>query len=378
MRKLSRLIILLLILAAAGLTYRAALAQQGEYNLYFPLVAAEPQSAPTATRTPVPTRTITPSPTPMVTPLPPEIFSTSYYMNTVNPAKFYDLGCAQGQRDLALPGAQDSVVILDFGQAAGENGQYGVWLFNVITFQPTANLIPAIQEFGRGYWVCSGADRQSKVTVGIGTSNYGSWFRNTTNSYANARNHGAAWAQMVRQVNEYLAAGGYAGQVLVVGAIDMELSWSGPLPARAWVEGFNANDQEKYRYYNFGDCAGCPSIYHPGWSPTNGWTLWDVWYTSWGAQPAWPLPLIYADDGINAYQWQWLSRYSVINYNSKILFKGPMTQYQACQQVGGCEAIHLDNTPLEGWSQLWEALNSDSRTSQDSLPWSTDIKYYYR
>ncbi len=381
MKKFLRLNLLIGFLILTGLTVRTGLAQQEEYRLYLPLVAAEPRPAPTATRTPVPTRTVTPSPTPVVTPLPPEIYTTSYYMDNVNPGNYYNIGCSMGSRDRNLYGAQDSVVIFALGRPYGENGKYGVKIYNYNVFVSTDQMIEAFQKFGEGYWVCSGSDRQSKVTVGFGTSNWepstAPWFSvKTGDTYSNAYQHGKAWALMVRQVNEWYASRGYASQVTAVGAIDMELSWNKPAPSKAWVAGFDANDQGKYAYYNFGDCAGCPSKYYPGWTPNNGWTLDDIWYTSWGAPPAWPLPLIYAESGINAYQWQWVSRYSVLTYGSKILFKGPMTQRQACLQVGGC--AYINNSPMMGWSQLWQALNSDSRTSQTSLPWSTDIKYFYR
>jgi hypothetical protein len=156
----------------------------------------------------------------------------------------------------------------------------------------------------------------------------------------------------------------------------MELDWNSPIVSRAWTDGFHSADQNRYQYYDFGDCASCPSIYHPSWSPNNGWTLADIWYVAWGAGPAFPLPLIYANDGINAYQWQYLSRYSSVNKGGAILFPGPMTESQACVQQNGCGS--LNNTPQQGWTQLFEALNSEPRTAQKYLPWETDIKYYYK
>jgi hypothetical protein len=54
--------------------------------------------------------------------------------------------------------------------------------------------------------------------------------------------------------------------------------------------------------------------------------------------------------------------------------KGSFTQYQACQQFpDGC-GTGLNNTPSQGWTQLKNELNRDSRTAQ-ILTWSTDIKW---
>ena len=81
----------------------------------------------------------------------------------------------------------------------------------------------AVENFGRGYYLCSDTDQSSQIYVGIGTTNYEythSW------STATARGHGLAWAQMVNDVNYWLVTNGYSSQVHAVGAVDIELSWS--------------------------------------------------------------------------------------------------------------------------------------------------------
>jgi hypothetical protein len=52
----------------------------------------------------------------------------------------------------------------------------------------------------------------------------------------------------------------------------------------------------------------------------NNWTQEDIWYVSWGADPAFPLPEIYATDGVNAWQWQQMSLYSYLNHNSIAMY----------------------------------------------------------
>jgi hypothetical protein len=86
------------------------------------------------------------------------------------------------------------------------------------------------------------------------------------------------------------------------------------------------------------------------------------------------VPEIYRTDGVNAEQWYLMSVYSYTNHSgTKIQFVGPMSQYQACQQRGGCSTI--DNTPEQAWWQLYNLLNNDWRTAGETLPYLTDIKW---
>ena len=97
-----------------------------------------------------------------------------------------------------------------------------------------------------------------------------------------------------------------------------------------------------------------------------------MYYVAWGADPAIPLPEIYATSGANAKQWQKIKLYSVVTKNDPMVILGSLTQWNACQENGGCSGT--DNSPSEGWQQLYDQLNSDSRTAQ-SLSYSTDISW---
>jgi hypothetical protein len=81
--------------------------------------------------------------------------------------------------------------------------------------------------------------------------------------------------------------------------------------------------------------------------------------------------MIYAE-WTQAEQWQQLSLYSFQTHGYKISFEGTITQSGACA-TRPCGT--LDNTPDEGFLQLYTVLNSDEYTSQD-LEWSTDIKWW--
>ena len=331
-------------------------------NLYLPMVVYEVTHTPTDTPTPTatPSPTVTPSQTPTPVTVPP--YSTSFYVRTINPQTLYSLGCNHGKRDLQLAGVQDSVVVLDFGQPTDDESGYGANLFG---YGPgtTAQIANAVEQFAVGYLSCAGTDLNSHLRIGIGTSNYGSKVYYM---------HGKAWAKMVNDVNHWIKVQGYFSRVDAVGASDMEISWNIPDNTRGWVDGYDTSNL--YALYNYGDAAGCPTRSYPNWSCNPPWTREDVWYVSFGVGAAYPLPLIYSRDGGNAQQWALLSLYSYTQHGARMDIKGSFTQYQACQQFPkGC-GTGLNNSPSQGWTQLKNELNRDSRTAQ-TLTWVTDIKW---
>lgn len=100
-----------------------------------------------------------------------------------------------------------------------------------------------------------------------------------------------------------------------------------------------------------------------------------------GVVPAYPLPEIYARSGTHANQWYTMALYTYSTYGYVMRFKGTFTQWQACQgNTPGaiqCRNNHLDNTPAEGWSQLYYKLGSDARTTQGpyDMLFSTDVTW---
>lgn len=328
----------------------------------------------------------------------PPLYATSYYIQNADPARMYNLGCDLGFRDAALPGKQDSLIILDFGKMwiykVGEDNVYGVRLFSDGTNRYNisfAELKEAAKWVARGYWECSDDDNESQLTLGIGTNNYDSFNTSYTtqeNLRGLAKDFGRNWANMIDDLNATKMAEGYGGQVTFAGAIDIEWGqdydgvyrWNTPYVTRGWVDEFNAYNNDTSIYFNYGACIGCPITVSPSWkySAVMPWTQEDVWYVSWGAQPAYVVPEIYRNDGYLALQWAAISKYGITQYKvSRIVFSGVMTQMQACVQRGGsdptCEV--LDNTPEEGWYQLVYALNADPDTVSPYPRWSTDIRW---
>ncbi|NMB69434.1 MAG: hypothetical protein GYA20_11810 [Chloroflexi bacterium] len=339
-------------------------------TLYLPVVAKQATPTPTITPTPIP-------------PLPAN-YSVSYYVQTTSSLEAYNYGCALGRTDRDLPGTQDRLVILDFGQPWYENGQYGTIIFRIdgvgeFYFASMTTVREFAKNFAAGYWNCTGSDKLSHLTLGIGTSNYlGADVDAPMKNYERLYTHGKLWAQMVLEVNSWLVSTGYVSQVYVTGANDIEPNWATAAFTKKWVQGFDENDQSSAIYYDYGSCDGCPQSYDPNianwpYMPSDWWVE-DRWYVAWGVQPAWVVPEIYTNSGSLANQWYVLSKYARRFKGARIDFSGVMTQTGACAQRGGCSST--DNTPQEAWNQLWSRTYADPDTRMLLLPWMTDIRYW--
>ncbi len=298
--------------------------------------------------------------------LTPPLSSISYYLTSINPSDSYSIGCELGKRDLALPGKQDNLVVLDYGRPmkrGADFGTSGMWRNGFVTIE---QIKQSAFNFGYGYWYCVGADFDSHVRIAIGTSNY------ADTDAAVTADHGKAWAGLVNQVNEMIqnCTRHCDGQLDAVGANDIELSWSGPTPTIDWVSGYDAANL--YPLYNYGSLDGCPYFASPGARCANGWSKDQIWKVTSGG-PVYSVPEVYSTNGVNAQQWYLMSLYFRQNKGLQMDFAGVMTQYGACQSAGGCYL--LDNKPEVGWTQLNKLINGDWQTLDD-LKYSTDIKWF--
>ena len=301
------------------------------------------------------------------------LYSTSYYMITIDPEFTYNLGCELGTRDQVEPGAQDNVVVLDFGYPlyTPDNG-YGASLFGLGPVGLSEIRIAA-ENFARGYYTCTGSDNESNLVLGVGTNNKPSSLDTAEKMTA----HGAVWARMVNTLNQTLLDNNMLQQVQAYGASDIELGWNSPTNSIAWLTGYGTVAEAPMLYY--GDAAGCPFDALPGLtcgtSTFPEWTMEDVWYVSWGFEPSLPLPLIYLTSGVHAQQWAFLSQYAYDTHGARMDITGVFTQMQACEQAGTCDGT--DNTPYEAYSQLYNELNENPETAQE-LIWKTDIRWILR
>ena len=310
-----------------------------------------------------------------VTSAPP--YTTSYYIEKRDRVGIYQLGCKQAETYRDLPGTQDGAVILDFYGPKERvlNGvkEYGLSLSN-FGFVPMSEVADYAEQFAAGYYNCLGDDKDSHLRVIIGTNN-------STGTYVNNAS-GRAFGKMINDVAAWVKNSGYSRNVDVAGGNDMEMGYNTPAATKSWVDGYSSIST---RYlYNFGDAGGCyasGTTSNPG-GCNNGWNQEDIWYISWKSPVAWPFPEIYATSGVNGKQWQQITLYSFYKPNDlRMIIAGSLTQYYACQQTSNkCQPpppapCCTDNKPDMGWSQLWTALKSDTRTTQN-LRWSSDIVHW--
>lgn len=294
--------------------------------------------------------------------VPPPRATTSRYVVTTDWNTLWNEGCNQARS------GESGVVVLDFGDPDYNTttGKYGTKLLgSPRPFVSVDDIWSLTAEFLQGYANASCNPTGKHIYLAVGTSNYGTKV---------TREHGIAWAQLVENIHQTIIyPPSVEGMVTAAGAINAELQWNSAVTTRAWVNGYK--DTTNRQYYNFGNCPGCN---YPTGAPGYGWTWNDVWYISYGVVPAYPLPLIYAKSGTHANQWYTMSVYTYNTYGYPMRFKGAFTQWQACQGSSQgaveCRNLQLDNTPSDGWTQLFYKLNADSRTAQD-LPWSTDVTW---
>ncbi|PFF83222.1 hypothetical protein CN329_26995 [Bacillus cereus] len=299
--------------------------------------------------------------------------SLSRFMSTVNTATLYSEGEQLGT--MAASTTRDDIIVLDFGWPKYNKSTktYGTLLFTGFgagnTFASTTDIASAVKSFVQGYHdkVANNVNG-SKVVIAIGTNN----------KKGATSNHAQAWASMVDQVNSWVKSQNYT-EIIIAAASDMEMEWNSARNTRKWVDGYKSyflnNSKPLITLYNYGDAAGCP----PYGSCNNGWTQNDIWYISWGSGISSPLPEIYTTNSSQAKEWANLVKYSFTkDPNNPMIIAGVMTQYQACLDQGGCSGTN--NTPEQGWTQLWNELNADSQTAQtllnpQTLHWVTDITW---
>ncbi len=309
--------------------------------------------------------------------------SVSRYMFTTNPQELYNDGCAAGHH-ATQDNVQNSLIVLDFGQADsqpdGSGGTiWGTYLYNK-TFASTTDISLAAKSFADGFWDCTSFYGPT-LTLTIGTSNQSGALADDPSVWSA---HGVAWGNMVNNIESYIDNSGYSSELQASGASDMEVNWNSSTNTRAWADGYGSTPNSGWFYYDYGDASACPLNSNTNDlcnNPNNSWMREDVWYVSWGAISAFPLPEIYTPGtaslpyGSEATQWHDMSSYSFAAHGYQMDIAGELTQYAAEQQSCSCQSPNdsLSNTPSQAWNQLYRALNDDPNTQQGLL-YSTDIQ----
>jgi hypothetical protein len=288
---------------------------------------------------------------------PPSAQTRSYYMARTGLSDAAALGCFNGTKS--------GRVTLFFGSPTTVAGTYGATLWGAPDL--TISQISArVKEVVRGYAFCRTSSRY-RLIIGVGTSN--STLDTRTDAWARA--HGAAWSRGVEALANW-AHGNYPGHVQIVGAWDVEPSWSTFAKAEQWMHGYDGNGGRRLLHVN-SSADGCPLSGASNGPCNNGWNQQRVWHMAWQHDPSLPFPQIYTRSGTQADQWQLIDLWATTVARDGMYFYGSMTQYRACQQVGGCRGTN--NTPHQGNDQLRWYLATDSRTRQDDVVGMTDMNW---
>jgi hypothetical protein len=321
----------------------------------------------------------------------PPMYSRSYYVYFVG--SLYNLGCVNGQTFSNSHINEDVFIFLDFGSPY-RNSQliYGTTLYSnteATEFDIKAGAIG----FAEGFYDCNTEDY---LTIAIGTNSSGGTITDTI-----AYNHGAKWAQIVTDVNNILYNisfsdpnyYGISSQVLAVGGNNIEPGFNPTYVSQHWLEGYNqAVVSNKQLSYIIASADGCPTdyppdnaqrptIYYPGQCYHNmdysiNWTQEDLYKVTWEYSYSMPFPEIYEVHGAHADQWHRIGIYSYVTEYSTMAFVGEMTQFRACEQVGGTGCVDLTLFPYDAFQMFFYRINGDMRII-NNLKWSTDISHAY-
>ncbi len=270
----------------------------------------------------------------------------SFYITTPNTTTAYNWGCSQGNFD-RTHGNVDSENILDFGA----QDSAGTKLVNG-TYITKAQLEAVVEQWARGYYVCTDGDTTSTNYLAIGTNN--SIPSVLTTGY------GQAWAHIVSDVQAWLSNNSI-GQVVIRAANDMEPAWADHSLTGNWVAGYASINPAFY--INYGSADGCPSSTANNGACANGWHQTDVWWVSWYEPPALSAPEIYFR--VQSQQWTMIALYAATYRGSYMRFQGPLDEY---------DVNHSTLTSTAAWNYFWSDLNSRSSTAQNMLR-SMEIHY---
>ena len=323
--------------------------------------------------------------------------TTSYYMNKSDISNYnpWNLGYEDARIDYIYGKyGYNLLAILDFGQPCKTYSQeYGAYAFDPYSCHSINDIQSDVKLYIQGF--CNSMASISGNTCGYSFSNspilsLAVGTNNCTNGAPKCEHpelgnnvtfqHGQAWGQMIGYLNSWLYTQGYTYQIGVVGANDMEQAWNNASNTSDWVTGYNYATTSQL--YNFGTCENC--LYLTNDPGPLGWSIPIVYYISFGAIDNYAIPEIYLRNGIHAYQWRYASEYSSTHPvcgkpTCQINFSGAMTQWQACQQVGGC-SILTDQASSQAVPQLAVEISKSTDQNTHNSVWtikmSSDMKWY--
>jgi hypothetical protein len=189
--------------------------------------------------------------------------TVSRYMQTTDINTLYEEGHMQAN--------QNGVIVLYFGPPRINSSTYGTFLYDYTSFASVASIEIAVEAFITGLWEGSQLNPDAFFIVAVGTSNCGS---GNGPNYCNPGDnvtygHGQAWADMLDNIDSFIASHNYSSKIQIAGAIDVESSWNSTQNTRDWIRGYVENTS--ILYYNFGTCDGCPTVGEPNCSNNGGY-----------------------------------------------------------------------------------------------------------
>jgi hypothetical protein len=315
------------------------------------------------------------------------VSTTSFYVTNLDTLPNW--GTTLGMYDVNHAGAQDHLVILDYGypnwMQIGTTWFYGVQLNGRDTsFHDIPSVVISAKEFAHKYYdAVNGVDPNSHLRMVISINSCCK-----ESPLQRLQGHGYAWAGAVDTIKTLIGA--YKTQVDVVAGMDIEKDWNYPYNNEQWLTNYMSNPSSCTPqsdnsvdgcFYNF----GIMDIAATGTScGTSQWQACDLWYLSWGAKKpgnsyhyARPLPEIYhgyyseLPYGSDANHWKNLSVFSANQMNDgPMYFVGSLTERIGCKD----NCSDPNNYPWEGFQLLSRALASNVTTRQ-AMRWSTDIEY---
>jgi hypothetical protein len=303
-------------------------------------------SSATAT-VPVTTTSVTSLIPPQTTPAP---VSTSHYLRnlTGDPTHDSPLLRQMGATDAGYnPSGHRYMILQDIGaQSSG-----GVLLSATVKYISYSALVSALEAYADGY--ASTQKSNAPMLLALGTNNDGSV------SYTS----GQQWADyVVDPVRSYVAA--RYPNIAVAGANDIEPGfYAGVTASRSWLSGYLSATSAQFVFN--GSADGCPTG-TSGSQCNNGWTTSDLHWLSGGAAPTRILSLPQIYNTSMPYQWRNISAAG----SQKVNFAGPLTEWSACSQAGGCTSA----SNVNAWTMLFNALATNSFTQVSAMPYGTDLR----
>lgn len=262
------------------------------------------------------------------------VSSTSYYEDSrfippcSDPASTW--GCAPWTQGYETPATgAGALVVMDMGAPCfvPATGMYGTQMFDEETCTPSAQEVPLVTGFVRGYEAGHSAGTAASI-LAVGLSN------SHTDADPQA-NYLLTTQQLTAQAADFYTTliGGMSASapatLTVWGANDMEQSgdgnWYGPGDTSAWVDAYGAAAGIS------GTKPAC-SAATPGMLAdfgddvvgNGGWQAADVYHVAWGAPVACALPEIYYSS--MASEWAQLNRWAAANGRPLIQFTGVMSE----------------------------------------------------